>query len=215
MCQCADKILSAVGRQMLGDFEALHQIKAPTEVYRLAQVRGAKLARADHQPTLIDIGAIHAEHTGAGFLPDAQPSSLATAKVRHALDRRQSLHRRNDMLCRPDGKGRQETVEPRIVFVHFALAVSRRCLAASAFSCLELCQRLLYASQTVLGEATLERDAVIPALHAVFAGGDDGRKLVLRRRFAGRRLPFAKFRRRASWGHDIAGRAGNETKQHK
>jgi hypothetical protein len=69
--------------------------------------------------------------------------------------------------------------------------------------------------QAVIGQTAFERSAVVAALRAILAGGEDGRKLVLRRRSAGRRPPLFQLGRSAGWCHGVAGRAGNETKQYK
>ena len=89
--QHVDKISRPAGRKMLGDLEALHQIKPPPEINRQAQIGGAKLVRVDHQVVWVDIGAIDAHDIGTGFPPYAQPSALAAAKIGDAADRYQGF----------------------------------------------------------------------------------------------------------------------------
>jgi len=105
---------------MFGDLEALHHIKSPPNVDRLDKICGAKLIRIYHQVSLIDIIAVHAEHTGARLTPNAQPSALATSKIDDAVDRQQRTEHRNDLFRGTDRKGGQEAVEIIVVFVQLA-----------------------------------------------------------------------------------------------
>src|SRR6185437_14761717 len=56
--QRVDNASRPFGREMLGDFEALHQVEAPSEIDRLAEIRDAKSMRGDHQISTVDVGAV-------------------------------------------------------------------------------------------------------------------------------------------------------------
>ena len=75
--QRIDKASRPFGREMLGDFEALNQVEAPSEIDRLAEIRDAKPMRSDHQISMVDVGAVNAHHGGAGRLPHAEPGAAA------------------------------------------------------------------------------------------------------------------------------------------
>jgi len=119
--QSIDKFGGMGSRQMLGDLEALHHVKAPPEVDGPTKVRGAKLICIDHQMFSVDVRAVDTHHSCAGLPPYVQPSAVAASEIDNAADLQRGAQQRNDLLRRTDRKGRQETVEIFGVFVQMFL----------------------------------------------------------------------------------------------
>jgi len=119
--QSIDKFGGMGSRQMLGDLEALHHVKAPPEVDGPTKVRGAKLICIDHQMFSVDVRAVDTHLSCAGLPPYVQPSAVAASEIDNAADLQRGAQQRNDLLRRTDRKGRQETVEIFGVFVQMFL----------------------------------------------------------------------------------------------
>jgi hypothetical protein len=104
---------------MLGDFEALHQVKAASKVDPLAQIGGAELIAVDPQMLPVDIGAINAHHSDAGFPPNAQPGAFAATEIRDAVDRQHRSQQWNNLFRRTGREGSQKAVKIGVVLVRF------------------------------------------------------------------------------------------------
>ena len=73
----------------------------------------------------------------------------------------------------------------------------------------------LHAVQSIIGETALYRVTLIRSLYPVFAGGDDCRKLVARRRLSSRGSPLAQLGRSVRGCHGVPRGASDEAKEHK
>src|SRR5947208_4346118 len=126
MCdERVDEALSFGSGQMLGDFQALHEIEAAAEIDRSCEVGGMKILGIDEHMAAIDVGPVDPHDIGAGFGPRPQPCALPAAEINDAAKRQSRRQARHYTSRRLQCEGRQKTVKVAIVFVQPDLLILR------------------------------------------------------------------------------------------
>ena len=113
-----DEALGVLGRDVLGDFERLHEVEAPAEVERRRQVVRDEAALVDQQAGLARVIAVDRHAVGRALRqPLGQPRALPGPYVEPAFDGHGSPDQRQDGLRREPRAGIDVVVEVGVIHV--------------------------------------------------------------------------------------------------